>query len=382
MFDYTKETIINSQYVDGNLERIQAITGTLQILRTGEYKVDYKKTKLVNNKVYKTTPVVGVNAKYTLTAAAGSTANAGVYRISINMKMNSKFMADYATAVWKFQKPVVVEIEITNGMPADKVAAKLASALNLAIPYNYKFIKASVNDEVVTVEGSDSAQMFDSIEISKYVPNTVIPSEGEYVPTNGVITVAKAKDNEEEFATGNWLVHNLRFPSYPNVRYNSINGDETPVMGELYTQYSFQYEADRKNLSGLGTVGQKLTSITNHVFYVINSLVGTFEAALKKAFGADIIANMNTIEIIGNDSVTKGATVTLMANAYKEEGGEVVPVNITWTLVDNSDNSGNKITLSNDQLTVASDATATSVTVKASARGYTDATKVISINEK
>lgn len=150
-------------------------------------------------------------------------------------------------------------------------------------------------------------------------------------------------------------------------------------MGALYTQYSFQYEADRKNLSGLGTVGQKLTSITNHVFYVISSLVETFEAALKKAFGADIIANMNTIEIIGNDSVTKGATVTLMANAYKEEGGEVVPVNITWTLVGNSDN---KITLSNDQLTVASDATATSVTVKASASGYTDATKVISINEE
>lgn len=379
MFDYTKETIINSQYVDGNLERIQAITGTLQILRTGEYKVDYKKTKLVNNKVYKTTPVVGVNAKYTLTATAGSTANAGVYRISINMKMNSKFMADYATAVWKFQKPVVVEIEITNGMSANEVAAKLASALNLAIPYNYKFIKASVNNAVVTVEGSDSAQMFDSIEISKYVPNTVIPSEGEYVPTDGVITVAKVTDNKEEFATGNWLVHNLRFPSYPNVRYNSINGDETPVVGALYTQYSFQYEADRKNLSGLGTVGQKLTSITNHVFYVISSLVETFEAALKKAFGTDIIANMNTIEIIGNDSVTKGATVTLMANAYKEEGGEVVPVNITWSLVGNSDN---KITLSNDQLTVASDAIATSVTVKASASGYTDATKVISINEE
>ena len=49
MFDYTKETILNS-VTDKN---VQAITGLLRIFRVGEYKVDYKSTNIADGKVYK-----------------------------------------------------------------------------------------------------------------------------------------------------------------------------------------------------------------------------------------------------------------------------------------------------------------------------------------
>ena len=375
MFDYTKETILNS-VTDKN---VQAITGLLRIFRVGEYKVDYKSTNIADGKVYKA-GTEGTKATATITAVAGNSgSNGGKYRITVNMKNNSKFYADYATAVWKFQKPIYAEFTVV-GDSTDNTAAlmatKIANAIKLALPENNKYITVTVDDDDVIITATDATDMFESVVIEKYEPNSVLPSEGQYVVSTGVGTIAKT-DNKVPFATGDWLIENLRFPSYPNTRYNSINGDEMPVPGQLYTQYSFRYIAERKNLSGIGSVGQRLVSITNHVFYIPSTLEAIFEAKLKTAFGEDVMAKEKIIEIIGNDSIAKGSTVTLMANAYNVEGGEVAPVDITWSLPDGND-SGNLV-LTGDQLEVKSSATGSSVKVKATATGFTEATKTITL---
>lgn len=376
MFDYTKETILNS-VTDKN---VQAITGLLRIFRVGEYKVDYKSTNIADGKVYKAKGTEGTKATATITAVAGNSgSNGGKYRVTVNMKNNSKFYADYATAVWKFQKPIYAEFTVV-GDSTDNTAAlmatKIANAIKLALPENNKYITVTVDDDDVIITATDATDMFESVVIEKYEPNSVLPSEGQYVVSTVVGTIAKT-DNEVPFATGDWLIENLRFPSYPNTRYNSINGDEKPVPGQLYTQYSFRYIAERKNLSGIGSVGQRLVSITNHVFYIPSTLEATFEAKLKTAFGEDVMSKEKIIEIIGNDSIAKGSTVTLMANAYNVEGGEVAPVDITWSLPDGND-SGNLV-LTGDQLEVKSSATGSSVKVKATATGFTEATKTITL---
>lgn len=376
MFDYTKETILNS-VTDKN---VQAITGLLRIFRVGEYKVDYKSTNIADGKVYKAKGTEGTKATATITAIAGNSgSNGGKYRVTVNMKNNSKFYADYATAVWKFQKPIYAEFTVV-GDSTDNTAAlmatKIANAIKLALPENNKYITVTVDDDDVIITATDATDMFESVVIEKYEPNSVLPSEGQYVVSTVVGTIAKT-DNEVPFATGDWLIENLRFPSYPNTRYNSINGDEKPVPGQLYTQYSFRYIAERKNLSGIGSVGQRLVSITNHVFYIPSTLEATFEAKLKTAFGEGVMAKEKIIEIIGNDSIAKGSTVTLMANAYNVEGGEVAPVDITWSLPDGND-SGNLV-LTGDQLEVKSSATGSSVKVKATATGFTEATKTITL---
>lgn len=376
MFDYTKETILNS-VTDKN---VQAITGLLRIFRVGEYKVDYKSTNIADGKVYKAKGTEGTVTSVNFTALAGTTGNAGKYRITINMKDNSKFFADYATAVWKFQKPVYAEFVVADSDPATVVAQKINDAINLAIPSNYRFVSVAVNDAVLTIKGTDATQAFESIVIEKYEPNSVLPSEGEYVVSTAIGTFEEITDNKLPFATGDWLIENLRFPSYPNTRYNSINGDETPIPGQVYIQYSFRYIAERKNLSGIGSVGQRLVSITNHVFYIPESLEAAFEAKLKTAFGENVMAQEKFIEIIGNDSIAKGSIVTLMANAYNIEGGEVAPVDITWELVDEpATNEAGNIVLSGDQLEVKSSATGNTVKVKATATGFAEATKTITL---
>lgn len=375
MFDYTKETILNS-VTDKN---VQAITGLLRIFRVGEYKVDYKSTNIADGKVYKA-GTEGTKATATITAVAGNSgSNEGKYRVTVNMKNNSKFYADYATAVWKFQKPIYAEFTVVGDNTDNTtqlMATKIANAIKLALPENNKYVTVAVNGANVVITASDATDMFESVVIEKYTPNSVLPSEGEYAVSTAVGTIATT-DNKVPFATGDWLVENLRFPSYPNTRYNSINGDETPVPGQLYTQYSFRYIAERKNLSGIGSVGQRLVSITNHVFYIPSTLEATFEAKLKIAFGEDVMAKEKIIEIIGNDSIAKGSTVTLMANAYNIEGGEVAPVDIIWSLPDGNDNEN--LVLTGDQLKVKSSATGSSVKVKAAATGFTDATKTITL---
>ena len=379
MFDYTKETILNS-VTDKN---VQAITGLLRIFRVGEYKVDYKSTNIADGKVYKAKGTEGTKATATIAAVAGNSgSNGGKYRVTVNMKNNSKFYADYATAVWKFQKPIYAEFTVVGDNTdntAQLMATKIANAIKLALPENNKYVTVAVNEANVVITASDATDMFESVVIEKYTPNSVLPSEGEYAVSTAVGTIATT-DNKVPFATGDWLVENLRFPSYPNTRYNSINGDETPVPGQLYTQYSFRYVAERKNLSGIGSVGQRLVSITNHVFYVLSTLADAFEAKLKTAFEnvKIIAANTVEVEIIGNDSIkADGNAVTLMANTWLG-GTESSQPKVTWSSKDTSEN----VTLDGDQLTVKPDATETSITVVATAKVGSEtatATKIIEI---
>lgn len=365
MFDYTKETILNS-VTDKN---VQAITGLLRIFRVGEYKVDYKSTNIADGKVYKAKGTEGTKATATIAAVAGNSgSNAGKYRVTVNMKNNSKFYADYATAVWKFQKPIYAEFTVM-GDDTDNttqlMATKIANAIKLALPENNKYVNVAVSGSNVVITASDATDMFESVVIEKYEPNSVLPSEGQYVVSTAVGTIAKT-DNKVPFATGDWLIENLRFPSYPNTRYNSVNGDETPVPGQLYTQYSFRYVAERKNLSGIGSVGQRLVSITNHVFYVPSTLADAFEAKLKTAFENVTIVSEDTVEveIIGNDSIkADGNAITLMANTWVG-GAESSKPTVEWEV---AEANGTDIVLNGDQLTVNTTATETSLNVTATA---------------
>ena len=76
-------------------------------------------------------------------------------------------------------------------------------------------------------------------------------------------------DNLEDFATGEWLVENLRFPTYPNIRYASASEDERPINGQEYVEFSFSYQSPRPGLGGMSGVGQGMTAVTRHIYYVL-----------------------------------------------------------------------------------------------------------------
>ena len=280
MFDFQKEVIINSAEVDG-LARVKVEDGYLKVLRCADYK-------LANiTEIVKTVGQKGEPAELELVAPAeakGKTVHA-----EIVIGLDGKYMADYANVWSKFGKDIVVEYEAETGD-----AAELAAHIKGALPLDNAFVK---------VDGT-TLKLTDSHQIVKRAFVCLIEDEKEGAHTNLTIS----KERVREFATGAWLKENLRFPTHLNLRYDNVAGDDAPIDGATYTQYSFQYESERKGLHGQGTVGQKLTSVTTHTFYVNNALegvLGAFDSLL-------VDDNPETDEVEGVTPNGKGETYPVL----------------------------------------------------------------------
>ncbi len=334
MFQYTKEVIINSLIVDQDsygsattADKVQAEAGLLRILREGEYKAEY----LVDNRINKTPGNFGTTASITFDGT-GLFTEAGLYNIVINFGMLHRFLSDYANAAWKpFGKTLMAEFEVTEAEIGDMTAInnKIMDALKLVIPYNNVFAKVSIVDNKVVVNFTDSYIHVIDLELSYYEPTSCESCVGHYepiaIPTANLVIV----QNKEPFGTGKWIQENLRFPSYPNRRYAGLYSDETPIIGALYTEYTFQYDVPRKGYFGISAVNQKVESVTNHVFYVLNSLVTDFEALITEAFGDNVIVTNNSVVITSSPTIANdGVAVQLIADTYPVDS----TATITWAI--------------------------------------------------
>lgn len=284
MFDFQKEVIINSNLLDdGVTPRFMAMEGPVKLFRVLRC-ADYKKEGLLEGVIYKTPGKKGKVASATFNVPT----DAGTYRVVIGVTLIGKYLSDYAMPWSKFGKPVLAEFEVSTADLA-KAQQIMVKAIESAIPENYRYVRVSKSgSDKVLVSCTDSHQVLAVAELQKQKDIDCPESctEKQYVTVEKAVEVSK---NEMEIGTAAWLQENLRFPSYPNLRYAALNEEEYPVNGGLYTQFSFLYCMPRKGLHGQGTVGQALKSVTTHTFYVLSSLVDKFEEDLKKVFGDDSI---------------------------------------------------------------------------------------------
>ena len=373
MFQYTHEVIINSLTRDG-LNRLQSSAGVLQILRSGVYKFEH----IVDGKIYKTAGYEGKVSSlmfdFTDTSAF---AEDGTYRLTIFTKMPNKFLGEYANANWyEFGKPLMVEFECVGTMTAEILMNKVAAALKLALPENNQWLRITTGDaSKVTVQTKDPYMIFSGVELEYYEPTACDSCVGYYEKKDLSKNVT-VENGREPFATAAWITENLRFPSYPNVRYASPNSDEIPTPGAVYNMYSFQYDVVRKGLGGLSVVGQKTESVTRHIYYVRQDLAAAFEAAVEEAFGANVVIENNASYILGAGTVANdGVAVELKA--------EVVPasdsVTFTWAL---GEDAPEGVELSGAALTVESTVpvgTKFTVTVTPSDSNYKPASRVLEV---
>lgn len=268
MFDFQKEVIINSAVVDGDYPKVQYESGKLRVARCA----DYMASNVTDIK--KTMPVDGVAETVTLVSPGK-----GIAKVVIEVGLDeTRMYGDYANDWAKFCKTVIAECE-TAGTAAD--VETIAKAINMALPENYKFIKV---DKTGKVSCTDSHQILKTVEISLSTDNgenfVVVKTKKDLTSTPRV----------REIGTAAWLVENLRFPTYPNLRYAALHEEEKPVDGAKYIQYTFEYVSPRKGLHGQGTVGQRLESVTTHTFYVLNTL-----STVIKAFD-DFVTAATTVD--------------------------------------------------------------------------------------
>ena len=286
MFDFQKEVIINSNLLDDGVNpRFMVMDGPVKLFRVLRC-ADYRKEGLVEGVIYKTPAEKGQVAS----AAFNLPTKEGTYRVVIGITLIGKYLADYAMPWSNFGKAVLAEFEVSaeDLRKTKELREKMIKAIEMAIPENYRYVRVSAEDSgKVLVSCTDSHQVITVAELQEQrgisCPDSC--TEKQYVTVDKAVVTK----NKMEIGTAAWLQENLRFPSYPNIRYAALNEEEYPVNGGLYTQFSFLYCMPRKGLHGQGTVGQALKSVTTHTFYVLSSLVDKFEEDLKKVFGDDSI---------------------------------------------------------------------------------------------
>ena len=296
MFNYIKDVIINDV-----ANTVIKQDDVLVVKRGANYKFD----NIIDKKVYKTPGVQGSVATLTIPFFAPY-GDYDFYQYAIFVSTPSQQLSDYALANWhEFGKPILLESAAAdvNG---------LAEAFKLMLQPDNEMYKVEVSDSNVVLTFAEPWMKIAEVNIYKH---NAVTGELEKDPR----TVTKV-DNVEDFATAKWLVENLRFPSYPNLRYNRLYADEAPVAGRVYTQYAFQYGVKHYIEGGLSGVGQNVDSITTHVFYVPSDQASAFEAKFDGCTFVTDKDKVSSMNVYANDIAAAAGPVGAVAPVVVEEG--------------------------------------------------------------
>ena len=340
MFQYTHEVIFNSLTMqDGSkrLVRNGGSTGPLTIKRGGEYW----KAFIQDQKVYKTPGHVGVYELLKIDVEKfadvfppredeTSFMGVGTYQLSMFVKLlDPHALYEFGYPNYRtFGRHILVGFDVLPGEQAEDVALKVYESLDLAIRREELLVgglegegeEALVadfeeGDTVVALRANHYALRFDSVGLARYDETVCDSCIGEYLPAidifknkNEEMNAAEVEvDGVEPFATGEWLVENLRFPTYPNIRWAAPGFEDRPVPGVVYVQYSFAYDSPRPQFGGLSGVGQKVEAVTRHIYYVPENLAADFEAAFTD-LGVSIVETMPEITDPDANTVSEGNT--------------------------------------------------------------------------
>ena len=341
MFQYTHELIFNSLTMpDGSkrLVRNGDSTGPLTIKRGGEYWGRF----IQDGKVYKTPGHVGVYEMLTIDVEKlgtifpgqnGAFMNPGVYQLNMFVKLlDPHALYEFGYPNYQsFGRHILVGFDVEPSDEAADVALKIYESLDMAIRKE-EFVVGGLDESgeekvvgefaedatVIAIRTNHYALRFGAVGVAMYDETTCDSCIGEYLPTIDILNNKNTAKNAAEiivegvepFATGQWLIENLRFPTYPNIRYAAPFEEDRPVPGVTYVQYSFAYDSPRPQFGGLSGVGQKVEAVTRHIYYVPESLAADFEAAFVElkhdGKAIEIVETMPEITDPDGNSVSGG----------------------------------------------------------------------------
>lgn len=281
MFDFQKEVVLNSLDSVKKFENGFRVDGML-------YKNEYV------GPVYKTEAVDGAKAKLVIDldkvkGSADAKNIENVMQFVIELGLDNDYRGDFGSVLFYFRKPIVVTMDVNSD------AATVAKAFEKAGVVDYKLYNVSVEGNKITLEMADNYITVRKAEVMDLVCDGAC---GEVGQVSKLAYTFDLKDssvytkNNVGFGTYDYMIHNLRLPTYANIRFASPAESEMPVKGGKYTQYSFEYTVPRR-LGGLSVAGQKTESTTIHTFFVLSTEAANFEKFLDKVTIKSVTKNEN-----------------------------------------------------------------------------------------
>ena len=196
-------------------------------------------------------------------------------RLSIYVRLAQADQSSYYANDYQYKgRPFTVEfpVKYDNGTYSASETAKnlkkLIKKYGLMI-FEKELIKATVDDEKVILKAVNEFQRFHTYKLEYYVDSK--EPFGEVWKNIDAFEVNK--EGKEAFGDYGWILRNLRLPTGEHTRAFSPMAHEMPIPGAKYKQVTIEYCVNRGPL-GLNAVGDTVKSVTTHVFYVNESILG------------------------------------------------------------------------------------------------------------
>jgi len=302
MFQFTTETIVNSNVDSSGAVKFSGTNSTLSVLRAG----NFKKAEVIS--LYKHPATAAVKEVYNATIP---TVVVGVtYRLAIDARLSGSANSEWANEYVMRSKLFNYEYTALTTSATDLAnafKAIIAKEMNMTGFAHFVFTNTA---GAFTLTASNEYIRFKSVEVQSL--NTEVGTTGAILTgynnyTLLALTSISKTDGAQGFGTVTWLTKNLRLPTIDRTNWTAIGQDELPQAGGTYNQYSIRIATNR-GFSGMGAVGATLTSVTTHIFYVLVGAVATaFEAAITAAgipmLIADAAGLTGTFQLTTTDNV-------------------------------------------------------------------------------
>lgn len=290
MFNYTNTWIINSAtdresgLAKWSAQDEQGTTpANFDVKRCGHFTKDNVKS------IFKTSYSLGVNGKVTIAMKKGTYgfggSGAGNYQIFLQVMLTGATAPQdsrYANDFVQKGKPYAFSIEVTDSMSTADMANAFAAQINrMAEEYGDRELIATVSSNDVVIEcGDEGIQkylLFTKAQLLQLDERRDNPARREYAEVSKGVVV----NPEESFGTYDHLIRAIALPTTEHRAWLSVHEEDQPIVGGKYNQYVITMQ-NEVGVQGLAHVGDVVTARTTHIFYVLDSISGQFEEALKK----------------------------------------------------------------------------------------------------
>jgi hypothetical protein len=211
---------------------------------------------------------------------------AKVARLYIYVGLDGSEESIYANDWYRKGMPLSVSFAVGAAADMAKAIEDTVKTFNVFTKVK-KVLDVKAEGSVLTIKGTHEHQRLQKIAILVGDAKSILGEEVAVVEYErgrkeaaDVITIVNPGVNG--FGTYSQLLKDLRLPTAVHNHWLSVQKDEMPIVGALYTQYIITYYAPSMANPSFTAVGNRSMSETTHVFWVKSDLVADWEAVLAK----------------------------------------------------------------------------------------------------
>ena len=300
MFNWTTTTVINeipeNFIVQPKDKNKHPIDGRLRI---GKHLFEKRWVESIRKAVGHAPTICSAALDMTAVKNSMTTAKATVARLYLYVGLEGSEESIYANDWYRKGMPLSVSFVINDD--ASKMVEAIVDTVNRFNVFTKvkKVLDVSAKDGEATtlvIKGTHEHQRLQKIQV------LVDAGFGEEVAVVDYELNHKAdaavKDEVKGvngFGTYSQLLKDLRLPTANHNHWLSVQKDEMPIVGALYTQYIITYYAPSTANPSFTAVGNRSMSETTHIFWVKSDLVSDWETALapidpdEAGFNTDVV---------------------------------------------------------------------------------------------